>query len=174
MARRLEPDPQAWWERYGHRLEPPPEQVDPWPATPVPAGEMSEEAVVRRRDEVPPHGWRRWVHWWTGGLPSPGPGGDELARRALRHRIRRPLLDTHRIAVTSIKGGVGKTTVAACLGLVLAEHRGDRVVALDANPDAGTSTTTASAPTSPRAAVPSSTSRTTRTSPPAAGSSSRA
>ena len=28
--------------------------------------------------------------------------------------------------------------MAACLGLVLAEHRGDRVIALDANPDAGT------------------------------------
>jgi MinD-like ATPase involved in chromosome partitioning or flagellar assembly len=45
---------------------------------------------------------------------------------------------THQIAVSSIKGGVGKTTVSACLGLVLAEHRGDRVIALDANPDAGT------------------------------------
>jgi len=106
--------------------------------TTVVAAELSEEAIVRPRDEVPPYGWRRWVHWWTGGLLDPGPGGDELARRALLHRIRRPLLDTHRIAVTSIKGGVGKTTVAACLGLVLAEHRGDRVVALDANPDAGT------------------------------------
>ena len=40
--------------------------------------------------------------------------------------------------MVSVKGGVGKTTVAACLGLVLAEQRGDRVVALDANPDAGT------------------------------------
>ena len=28
--------------------------------------------------------------------------------------------------------------MSACLGLVLAEHRGDRVIALDANPDAGT------------------------------------
>ena len=37
-----------------------------------------------------------------------------------------------------MKGGVGKTTVAALLGLVLAENRGDRVIALDANPDAGT------------------------------------
>jgi MinD-like ATPase involved in chromosome partitioning or flagellar assembly len=78
------------------------------------------------------------VHWWTGGLIDPGPGADELARRALLHRIRTPLPGAHRVAVTSIKGGVGKTTVAACLGLVLAEHRGDRVVALDANPDAGT------------------------------------
>jgi MinD-like ATPase involved in chromosome partitioning or flagellar assembly len=99
---------------------------------------LTEDAIVRRPDEVPPRGWRRWVHWWTGGLLNPGPGGDELARRALLHRIRRPLPDIHRIAVTSIKGGVGKTTVAACLGLVMAEHRGDRVVVLDANPDAGT------------------------------------
>jgi MinD-like ATPase involved in chromosome partitioning or flagellar assembly len=37
-----------------------------------------------------------------------------------------------------MKGGVGKTTVTAMLGLMLAEHRGDRIVALDANPDAGT------------------------------------
>ena len=78
------------------------------------------------------------MHWWTGGLIDPGPGRDELARRALLHRIRRPLPAPHRVAVTSIKGGVGKTTVAACLGLTLAEHRGDRVVVLDANPDAGT------------------------------------
>jgi MinD-like ATPase involved in chromosome partitioning or flagellar assembly len=103
-----------------------------------PGGGLSEEAILRRPEEVPPRGWRRWVHWWTGGLIDPGPGGDELARRALLHRVRRPLLDTHRIAVSSIKGGVGKTTVAACLGLVLAENRGDRVVVLDANPDAGT------------------------------------
>jgi hypothetical protein len=78
------------------------------------------------------------VHWWTGGLIDPGPGRDELARRALLHRIRRPLPAPHRVAVMSIKGGVGKTTVAACLGLTLAEHRGDRIVVLDANPDAGT------------------------------------
>jgi len=149
VARRVEPDPQTWWDRYGHRLEPPAELASPEPVVPAPRvapttgepvderdpGGLSEESIVRRPEEVPPGGWRRWVHWWTGGLLNPGPGGDELARRALLHRIRRPLLDTHRIAVTSIKGGVGKTTVAACLGLVLAEHRGDRVVVLDANPD---------------------------------------
>ncbi|WP_226353711.1 MinD/ParA family protein [Pseudonocardia sp. ICBG601] len=42
------------------------------------------------------------------------------------------------ITVASMKGGVGKTTVSSLLGLTLAQHRGDRVVALDANPDAGT------------------------------------
>jgi putative peptide zinc metalloprotease protein len=37
----------------------------------------------------------------------------------------------------SRKGGVGKTTIALALGSILATERGDRVVAVDANPDAG-------------------------------------
>src|SRR5581483_2918547 len=41
-------------------------------------------------------------------------------------------------SVISLKGGVGKTTTVAGLGAVLASVRGDRVVALDANPDMGT------------------------------------
>jgi MinD-like ATPase involved in chromosome partitioning or flagellar assembly len=38
----------------------------------------------------------------------------------------------------SLKGGVGKTTVTATLGATLASLRGDRVIAVDANPDRGT------------------------------------
>jgi MinD-like ATPase involved in chromosome partitioning or flagellar assembly len=41
------------------------------------------------------------------------------------------------IAVVSPKGGVGKTTVAALLGMLLAMVRRDRVVAVDTNPDYG-------------------------------------
>ena len=74
----------------------------------------------------------------SGGVLNPGPGAAELQQRELLHRIRRPLPQTRHIAVAAMKGGVGKTTVAALLGLVLAENRGDRVIALDANPDAGT------------------------------------
>ena len=37
----------------------------------------------------------------------------------------------------SRKGGAGKTTTALMLGHTFASWRGDRVVALDANPDAG-------------------------------------
>jgi hypothetical protein len=157
VARRVEPDPNIWWERYGHRVERPPERIPaPRAGGAVPSGavppgalpsgvaeqadarDLLEETIVRRPHEVPPHGWRRWVHRWTGGLIDPGPGADEIARRALVQRIRRPLPVPRHIAVSSMKGGVGKTTVAACLGLVLAEQRGDRVVVLDANPDAGT------------------------------------
>jgi MinD-like ATPase involved in chromosome partitioning or flagellar assembly len=41
------------------------------------------------------------------------------------------------IAVVSPKGGVGKTTVTALLGTLLAYLRSDRVVAVDTNPDYG-------------------------------------
>src|SRR5918998_6605889 len=83
-------------------------------------------------------GWRRAVLRATGGVINPGPSAAEVRWRGLLHRIRRPLIQSHRIAVSSIKGGVGKTTVATLLGLVMAENRGDRVIVLDANPDAGT------------------------------------
>lgn len=42
------------------------------------------------------------------------------------------------IAVVSPKGGVGKTTTAALLGMLFAMIRSDRVVAVDSNPDHGT------------------------------------
>ena len=38
----------------------------------------------------------------------------------------------------SLKGGVGKTTAAVGLGSTLASMRGDRVIAVDGNPDRGT------------------------------------
>lgn len=53
-------------------------------------------------------------------------------------RARRPVRGHYRIAVISIKGGVGKTTTTAALGSKLADLRGDRVVAVDANPHRGT------------------------------------
>jgi MinD-like ATPase involved in chromosome partitioning or flagellar assembly len=102
------------------------------------AAELTEDAIVRFRSDRPAHGWRAALFRATGGVLNPGIGPAERTRQEQLRRIRRPLPGSHRIAVSSIKGGVGKTTVSACLGLVLAENRGDRVVALDANPDAGT------------------------------------
>ncbi len=108
---------------------------EPGPST---AADLTSEAILRARPDEPATGWRRALLRATGGLVNPGPSIDELRRRDILHRIRHPLLQSHRIAVTSIKGGVGKTTVSTLLGLVMAENRGDRVIVLDANPDAGT------------------------------------
>lgn len=110
----------------------------PRPAPPATAADLGGDNILKVRPDEPGQGWRRALLRATGGLVNPGPGVDELRHREVLHRIRRPLLQSNRIAVTSIKGGVGKTTVATLLGLVLAENRGDRVVVLDANPDAGT------------------------------------
>ena len=53
-------------------------------------------------------------------------------------RARTPVKGSHRVAVISLKGGVGKTTTTAALGSMFAKLRGDRVIAVDANPDRGT------------------------------------
>ncbi|OLL74276.1 Proline and alanine rich protein EspI, component of Type VII secretion system ESX-1 [Pseudonocardia sp. Ae168_Ps1] len=87
---------------------------------------------------APASGWRRLVYVLTRGLVNPGESPAEIHRRELVSRLNRPLISSHKIAMLSLKGGVGKTTVTATLGATFASHRGDRVVAVDANPDRGT------------------------------------
>jgi MinD-like ATPase involved in chromosome partitioning or flagellar assembly len=48
------------------------------------------------------------------------------------------LVREREIVVCTGTGGVGKTTTAAALGSMFAAQRGDRVIAVDANPDRGT------------------------------------
>jgi MinD-like ATPase involved in chromosome partitioning or flagellar assembly len=102
------------------------------------AADFSEDAILRARQQRPTMGWRHAVYSASGGRVNPGVSEVEAAKNLLLRRIRRHLPGAHHIAVSSLKGGVGKTTVSAVLGLTMAEYRGDRVVALDANPDAGT------------------------------------
>ena len=68
-----------------------------------------------------------------------GESAADLRRRDLVNRVRTPVAGGHhRVAVMSLKGGVGKTTTAVGLGATLATLRGDRVIAVDGNPDRGT------------------------------------
>ena len=84
-------------------------------------------------------GWRRGLSRVTGGLLRLGESSAELRRRDLINRVRTPVAGGHhRVAVLSLKGGVGKTTTAVGLGATFATLRGDRVIAVDANPDRGT------------------------------------
>lgn len=95
------------------------------------------EAAMLRSQRQRPHGWRRAMHFMSAGRVEVGPSRTEQKLDALRARIAAPVVGTRRIAVVCRKGGCGKTTTALMLGHVLAIERLDRVVALDANPDAG-------------------------------------
>jgi putative peptide zinc metalloprotease protein len=90
----------------------------------------------------PPPGPRAWrdqdVLRPTQGISLFG----SVARQAREdQRNARILTRTQRggrvVSIVSAKGGVGKTTTTRMLGEVLAARRGDRIVAMDCNPDTG-------------------------------------
>ncbi|MET0933671.1 MAG: MinD/ParA family protein [Mycetocola sp.] len=89
---------------------------------------------------VPPEGrWQRLVYNTTFHRVNLGDSAAATARKELDRRIRRPVDGGARfVPVLTRKGGVGKTTVTALLGMALADAREDRTIAIDANPDRGT------------------------------------
>jgi putative peptide zinc metalloprotease protein len=101
------------------------------------ASDFTAERYLRGQAAPPRDGWRRFVYWLTGGRINFGPSPAELAERQLIARAKAPVAGCRSIAVISRKGGVGKTTTTLMLGHTFASLRGDRVVALDGNPDAG-------------------------------------
>ncbi|MCO6007431.1 AAA family ATPase [Actinoallomurus purpureus] len=103
------------------------------------ADSLSADTLLRGRRQAPANGWRRALYKASGGTIHPGESPAELRRRELLARARTPVAGGHhRVAVMSLKGGVGKTTTTVGLGATLASLRGDRVIAVDANPDRGT------------------------------------
>jgi MinD-like ATPase involved in chromosome partitioning or flagellar assembly len=122
----------------------PVEQVPPsgepanWQHTET-ADSLTTDLLLPGRHVAPPSGWRRAVYQATGGLVRPPLSAAEIRRRELVARACTPVASGHyRVAVLSLKGGVGKTTTVMGLGSTLASLRGDRVIAVDANPDRGT------------------------------------
>jgi MinD-like ATPase involved in chromosome partitioning or flagellar assembly len=103
------------------------------------AGRLTPELLLRPRRRAPSTGWRRTVYRSSLGTVRLPPGRAERWRLELIGRVRTPVAaGHHRIAVLSMKGGVGKTTTTVALGSMLASLRGDRIIALDASPDRGT------------------------------------
>jgi MinD-like ATPase involved in chromosome partitioning or flagellar assembly len=131
-------------------MVPPPEIAPlgtPPPAPPPPgapeqrqtADTLTSDLLLPGKRATPDGGWRRTVYRATGGLVRVGESAASLQRRDLVSRVRAPVAGGHhRVAVLSLKGGVGKTTVTVGLGSTLASLRGDRVIAVDGNPDRGT------------------------------------
>lgn len=106
-------------------------------AAPPGAAAFTEETMLCRRVPPPRQGWRHGLYFATNGRVNVGPSVAERREQERISRVRKPLRGPRRVVTLSRKGGAGKTTTTLMLGHTLAVHRGDRVVALDANPDAG-------------------------------------
>ncbi|WSE58740.1 MinD/ParA family protein [Mycolicibacterium sp. ND9-15] len=105
---------------------------------PPPYLDLSTVALLGQPKRAPSEGWRKWLYYASFRLINLGDGPKAVRRQTLTAQVQRPVRGCYRIAVLSLKGGVGKTTITATLGATFASIRGDRVIAVDANPDRGT------------------------------------
>lgn len=110
-------------------------------STPEPSSMLTDERVLDIKEkQVTPIGWyQRAIFEITFHTVNLGDSRRARARKQLISRITTPFNgDTRYVPILTRKGGVGKTTTTTLLGMALAQHREDRVIAIDANPDRGT------------------------------------
>ncbi|MBO0514744.1 MinD/ParA family ATP-binding protein, partial [Streptomyces beijiangensis] len=129
------PQPQGWSTPTGPQPGGPGQQPTGMPAG-APLGynaavELSSDRLLRnqpksRKNNAGPSRFKL------------GAKKEEEERQRKLQLIRTPVMSCYRIAVISLKGGVGKTTTTISLGSTLASERQDKILAIDANPDAGT------------------------------------
>ncbi|AFM15459.1 ATPase involved in chromosome partitioning [Mycolicibacterium chubuense NBB4] len=112
--------------------------TDPPAADAAPYLDLSTVALLGKARRAPSAGWRKWLYWGSARLVNMGESPAAVRHDTLVAQVQRPLRGCYRIAMLSQKGGVGKTTITATLGATFAITRGDRVIAVDANPDRGT------------------------------------
>ncbi|MEC5185631.1 MinD-like ATPase involved in chromosome partitioning or flagellar assembly [Cryobacterium sp. MP_3.1] len=95
---------------------------------------------INRKTRRPPNGsWNRFVYNATFHLVNLGDSAAVRAHQAMDERIQKQFEGGARfVPILTRKGGVGKTTVTALLGMAMADAREDRIIAVDANPDRGT------------------------------------
>lgn len=95
--------------------------------------------VNRKTREAPTGAWNTFLYQASFHGINLGDSKKVRAWKAMTERIQRPFDGgTRFVPVMTRKGGVGKTTVTALLGMALADAREDRIIAIDANPDRGT------------------------------------
>jgi MinD-like ATPase involved in chromosome partitioning or flagellar assembly len=93
----------------------------------------------RKKKPAPEGAWPAFVYAVTLHLVNLGDSRAVRERKALDARIAKKFEGgTRFVPVLTRKGGVGKTTITALLGMAMAEVREDQILAVDANPDRGT------------------------------------
>ena len=113
-----------------------------------PAG-LDQSILIDPVKRAPKSGWRKIIHSITAGYINLGDSEKVDRHQRLIEQVRSPLRGDYKVAVLSLKGGVGKTTTSVMLGGIFASLRGDRVIAIDANPDFGNLAQRAAVPRSP-------------------------
>lgn len=135
------PMPPGGYPPQGWNGQPPqgfPMQQGGFQQPPPPGHSVNDLNLLKRARRAPRSGWRRAVHKASGGVINPGESPADVVHAQLVDRVNQPVRGDYRIAILSLKGGVGKTTTTVGLGSTFASERGDRVIAIDANPDLGT------------------------------------
>ena len=111
-------------------------------ARPEAAAMLTEDRLLdarKRKRPRPEGGWNGFVYAATLHLVNLGDSPAVRARKAVDARIDKQFEGgTRFVPILTRKGGVGKTTITALIGMALADVREDRIVAIDANPDRGT------------------------------------
>ncbi len=109
---------------------------------PESAAMLTAERLIEPRNHKRPRPeglWPALVYAGTLHLVNLGDSAKVRARKRLEARIGKQLNGgTRFVPILTRKGGVGKTTITALVGMALADVREDRVIAIDANPDRGT------------------------------------
>jgi MinD-like ATPase involved in chromosome partitioning or flagellar assembly len=111
-------------------------------STPEPAAMLTADRLIdsrKRKRARPEGGWNSFVYGATLHQVNLGDSPPVRARKAVDQRIDKNFEGAARfVPVLTRKGGVGKTTITALMGMAMADVREDRVIAIDANPDRGT------------------------------------
>ena len=109
---------------------------------PEPSESLTADRLIdlNRTPRPAPHGGlNRFLYEASLHLVNLGDSAKVRAHKELSARIQKRFEGGARfIPVLTRKGGVGKTTITALLGMALADARDDRIIAIDANPDRGT------------------------------------
>ncbi|MFD0361934.1 AAA family ATPase [Nocardia sp. GCM10030253] len=130
--------PPGWQGEHNPHHPQQPFQPQHMPQPGQPGHSVNDLNLLKRARKAPRSGWRRAMHKATGGMVNPGESAADVVHRDLVDRVNQPVRGDYRIAILSLKGGVGKTTTTVGLGSTFSTLRGDRVIAIDANPDLGT------------------------------------
>ena len=118
------------------------EPLEPDHARPEAAEALTDSRLIKQRGSrrPAPEGFGpAFLYAVTLHLVNIGDTRKVRERKALDARIAKKFEGgTRFVPILTRKGGVGKTTITALLGMAMAEVREDQIIAIDANPDRGT------------------------------------